>query len=127
MDALHPPPFASALLVAVILLVGNLVVILMMHLCANGTIPRGGLAGIRTGATTSSDAAWEAGHRAARPVAQVGNGIAAVLAAATLALSGTVAPYLVVLGAAVVVSLASVAIGAVVAHWAAAKALGTRS
>lgn len=126
MEGFQPPPFASALLVAIILIVGNLIVILMMHLCASGTIPRGGLAGIRTGATRSSDAAWEAGHLAARPISQVGNGVAAVLAATSLVLSSTVVPYLLALGAAVAVSLASVVIAAVVAHRAANRVLEER-
>lgn len=119
MDQFQPPPFLSALLVAVILILGNLLVVLMTHLCANGTIPRGGLAGIRTAATRSSDAAWEAGHVAARPVAQIGNGLAAVLAASTLTLATTVVPYLAVLGAAVVCSLGSVVTAIFVAHRAA--------
>lgn len=119
MEGFQPPPFVSALLVAVILTVGNLLVILMVHLCANGTIPRGGLAGIRTAATRSSDAAWETGHRAARPVMDVGNGLAAVLGAGTLFVANTVVPYLIMLGAAAILSLVSVVVSWVVAHRAA--------
>ncbi len=35
---------------------------------AKGTLPRNGAIGIRTKATKSSDAAWDAGHRAAVPI-----------------------------------------------------------
>lgn len=38
---------------------------------ARGDLPRSGAVGIRTGALKASDAAWEAGHRAAEPVARV--------------------------------------------------------
>lgn len=123
MEGFQPPPIGSAILVAVLLVVGNLLVILMMHLCASGSIARGGLAGIRTGATRASDAAWEAGHRAARPIAQVGNGLGAVLGAASLLVANTVLPYLSVLGASVAVSLGSVVMAVIVAHRAANREL----
>lgn len=121
MEGFQPPPFGLAILVAVLLLAGNVIVILMTQLCENGTITRGGLAGIRTAATRASDEAWQAGHRAALPVARIGNGFAAVLAAGTLLASGTVVPYLVILGIAVAVSLISVAVGALVANRAAGR------
>lgn len=125
MEGFQPPPIASAILVAILLVVGNLLVILMLTLCANGTIMRGGLAGIRTGATRSSDEAWLGGHIAARPIAQIGNGVGAVLGAATLLVSHTVGPYLSVLGATVVVTLGAVVVASVVAHRA-ARRIGPR-
>lgn len=39
----------------------------MVSACASGSLPRNGAVGIRTKATKSSDAAWDAGHRAAVP------------------------------------------------------------
>ncbi|MGO2112202.1 MAG: SdpI family protein [Pseudoclavibacter sp.] len=122
MEGFQPPPIGSAILVAIILLAGNLLVILMISLCANGTIQRGGLAGIRTGATRASDAAWRAGHLAARPVAQVGHGIASVLAAASLFASATVLPYLLVLACAIAASVVAIVVSAIVAHRAADRA-----
>lgn len=123
MEGFQSPPIGSAILVAVLLVLGNLIVILMITMCANGTITRGGLAGIRTGATRMSDAAWSVGHIAARPVAQVGNGLGAVIGAASLFASNTVVPYLVMLGIAVVVTLGSVLVASIVAHRAATREL----
>lgn len=119
MEGFQPPPFASALIVAILLIVGNGIVILMTTMCARGAITRGGLAGIRTGATRYSDAAWTAGHVAALPIARIGNGLGMVAAASTMLLSTTVVPYLWALGITVVVTLGSVVASAVVAHRAA--------
>lgn len=41
--------------------------IALAHWADNGNLERNGLIGIRTPATLQSDAAWEAGHRAAAP------------------------------------------------------------
>ena len=123
MEGFQPPPLGSAILVAILLVVGNAIVILMVHLCANGTIRPGGLAGIRTAATRSSDAAWMAGHRAARPGTDAVNGLAAVVAAATLFVASTVVPYLVALGFAIVLTLLGVVVNGIVADRAARKEL----
>ena len=121
LEGFQPPPLASAIFIAAILVVGNALVILMISLCANGTISRGGLAGIRTGNTRASEAAWEAGHRAATPVTRVGNGIGALLGAATLFAASTVEPYLLLLLAAVAVTLSTVVVATIVAHRAAGR------
>lgn len=121
MDGFQSPPFASAAFVAVVLALGNLVAILTTQLCASGTIQRGGLAGIRTNATRASDAAWQAGHRAALPIARVGNGAGVVTALLTLLAAKTVLPYLLLLGVAVLLALGSVLTAAVVAHRAASR------
>ncbi|KAB1662547.1 hypothetical protein F8O01_00960 [Pseudoclavibacter chungangensis] len=123
MDGFQSPPIGSAILVAILLIVGNAIVILTVRLCASGRILPGGLAGIRTAATRSSDAAWIAGHRAARPVADIGQGLGAVAGAVTLVVSGTVVPYLVTLGITIVLTLGSVVTGAIVADRAARREL----
>ncbi|GGA65626.1 hypothetical protein GCM10011490_15350 [Pseudoclavibacter endophyticus] len=122
MEGYQSPPIGMAILIAILLLAGNLLVILTISLCANGTITRGGLAGIRTAATRVSEAAWTAGHAAALPVARVGHGVGAVCAVGSLLVSNTVLPYLLVLGTAVAVMIVSVVVEAVVAHRAAERA-----
>lgn len=123
MEGFQPPPLASAVLVAIILVVGNAIVMAMIRLCANGTILPGGLAGIRTAATRSSDAAWIAGHRAARPLTDLGNGLGIVLAVATVFAASTVIPYLVLLGLTIVATLGTVVASAFVADRAARRVL----
>lgn len=124
MEGLQPPPFASALLVAVLLSVGNLVMLLTVRLAVNGSLPPGLLAGYRTAATRSSDAAWIAAHRAALPVNRLGAVAGALLAAGTLPLAGTPVPYLLALALTVLVTLGHAVIGLVLAQRAAKRELG---
>lgn len=71
---------------------------------ARGSVPRNGLAGIRTGRTTASDAAWAAAHRAAlSPTAVVSGvaaafGIALIVAGAVSATDDPTAPVAVLFG-----------------------------
>lgn len=53
-------------------------------LIAAGQLPRNGLVGIRTRSTRRSDAAWEAGHRAAAPTLRISGVAALVLVALAL-------------------------------------------
>ncbi|RNL86933.1 SdpI family protein [Halostreptopolyspora alba] len=53
----------------------------------DGTLPRNGFVGIRTAATTHSEAAWSAGHHAAEPLTRVIAYVAVVAAVVTVALA----------------------------------------
>lgn len=51
---------------------------------AKGSLPRNGAVGIRTKATKSSDAAWDAGHRAAVPMMRVTTWFGVLLTVVTI-------------------------------------------
>lgn len=75
--------------VASISLAGGLIVIAvvcgaMSAMIASGALTRNGLVGIRTRATRRSDAAWSAGHEAARPAVRVTTVVSAAAALATV-------------------------------------------
>lgn len=57
----------SVLSLAVGLLTVTLVAFALARMIAGGGLPRNSVVGIRTAATTSSDGAWEVGHRQAVP------------------------------------------------------------
>lgn len=56
---------------------------------ADGRLPRNGWAGIRTGATGASDAAWRAGHQAALPISRT-TGVAALLIGLAMIVDGLI-------------------------------------
>jgi hypothetical protein len=76
-------PVAAALLVGILCLVTGAAVSVLNRRAADGRLGRNGVAGIRTPATMRSDAAWRAGHAAARGLSDV--------AAAVFALTGLAA------------------------------------
>ena len=86
--------------VAVSVVLVGIVVRLITAQAADGHLDRNGVVGIRTRATTRSDAAWRAGHAAALPTirvgALVGYALAAVTVGAAFVLSGR--PYALILG-----------------------------
>ena len=61
-------------------LVAGIAIVVIGWMGLTGSLPRNGFAGVRTRFTKSSDAAWEATHRAAGPYLVFG-GIAAIMVA----------------------------------------------
>lgn len=123
MNALQAPPLMAAVAVALILVIGNGLVLLSVRMAARGSLGRWSFAGIRTPATRMSDEAWLAGHRAALPIAYAGHGTAILFAVASLFASSAPMPYLVCLGVAVLGAITGVIGGFVVAHRAARSTL----
>lgn len=121
MEALQPPPFALALLVALLLCGGNVMNLIIIRMAANGTIRRQALAGYRTGATLASDAAWISGHRSALPLNRVGAVAGMLLATGSALAARSVALYLVLLALAVLVTIAHIVAAFVIAHRTAKK------
>lgn len=107
--ALNPPGIAIAIVLGLLLLVGNLLAIFATRMAATGRMDRASMGGIRTSSTRLSDATWEAAHRAALPWVYVLNGIGAVGGVATMCLGLTVVPFLISCG----ISVACTATGAV--------------
>jgi hypothetical protein len=81
---------------------------------ARGSLPRNGLAGVRTRITMSSDVAWQTGHRAAlRPTVIAGSAVV-VWCAVSIALEPLRHPVSVLVAAAVL--LAGALLSVPVAH-----------
>lgn len=118
---MHAPELLG-LLTALIVVVGNAIVLYSIRAALSGAITPDTPGGIRTWATRTSSAAWEAGHRAAWPWALALNGAALVAALIAGACAWTVMPFLVALGAALVLSIAGAVVQLVVAHRAAQHA-----
>ena len=76
-------PLAASVLVALVLVGAGLLVASVTRRAADGRLPRNDVAGLRTRATLRSDAAWRAGHAAARGASDA--------AGAALALTGLAA------------------------------------
>ncbi|MEO7124429.1 MAG: SdpI family protein [Lacisediminihabitans sp.] len=92
---------------------------LIMHGCASGRIPINQFVGIRLPSVMASSGAWLAGHKAAIPIAWVGAVLCAALAWASASRvfpAGADSPFMV---AAIVVLLAAVIVGSMLAHRAA--------
>lgn len=122
LNAFQAPPLISAILLTLILAVGNALALFQVHLGATGRLPFTGIAGIKTPATRESQAAWEAGHRAAWPWALAGNGGAILAAVAMLFAKDSAAPWLLALGAAILLAGIGVVGGLIAAHRAAKRA-----
>lgn len=124
---LQPPGLVMSLLLAAIIVVGNALVLVAVRGSATGRFgPYSGLIGVRTAATRSSDAAWQAAHRAVWPWALGCNGVALVAAVLGGAAGNTVAPFLVCMGISVAAMLAGAIAQLVVGHRAAQRELGER-
>ncbi|MEF3322827.1 SdpI family protein [Gulosibacter sp. GYB002] len=122
---LQPPGLVMSLLLAAIIVVGNTLTLVAIHGSAAGRFgPFSGILGVRTAATRSSEAAWQAAHRAAWPWALGCNGAAIVAAAVGGMLGTTVTPFLVLMGLAIAASLAGAVAQIVVGHRAAVRELG---
>lgn len=116
-----------SLLLAAIIVVGNTLVLIAVRGSATGRFgPYSGLLGVRTAATRSSEAAWQAAHRAAWPWTLGCNGVALVAAALGGALGNTVAPFLACMGLSVAAMIAGAITQLVVGHRAAQRELGER-
>jgi len=66
--------------VAYILAAAMLLVVVVTQLAASGRISRNGFIGIRIPSTMTSDAAWTAGHKAARLPSWIGFALVAITA-----------------------------------------------
>lgn len=71
-------------------MVGGMMVAIA-RMSANGSLIRNGAVGIRTSKTQASDAAWEAGHKAAAPVMR-GSGVVSLALGVALVISGFMWP-----------------------------------
>ena len=111
------------LISALVLMLAGILVVVVSERAASGRLGINSLAGIRTGALMASEAAWTAGHRAAR--------IPTDLAGLVLFLAGAVAQVFrlgepatgAIVVSAAVASVVLIVIGAVVATPAANRAL----
>lgn len=68
----EPIPVFAAVVVGVCLVLGGLVVGLVVRRAASGRLGPNHWAGIRIPSMMRSAAAWQAGHRAARPLTDIG-------------------------------------------------------
>jgi hypothetical protein len=107
---------------SVVLLIANVVIVAVVLLCASGHIPVNPVAGIRSRTVRASEAAWCAGHKAARPATVTGCLLAAALLAASLFPVGAEVESALVL-AAVIMMVVSLVVGAVFANRAATAVL----
>ncbi|WP_311477147.1 SdpI family protein [uncultured Gulosibacter sp.] len=124
---LQPPGLTMSLLLAAIIVVGNALTLIAVRGSATGRFgPYSGLIGVRTAAARSSDAAWQAAHRAAWPWALGCNGVALVAAALGGALGNTVMPFLACMGISVAAMLVGAIAQLIVGHRAAQRELGER-
>lgn len=105
METLSPPGIAVAVVLGLLLVVGNALAITATRLAATGRMDRASMGGIRTPTTRFSDAAWLGAHQAALPWVLVCNGAGAALGAAGMFLGTTVTPFLYVMSAAVLFTL----------------------
>jgi uncharacterized membrane protein len=97
---------------AVVLIAADLIVAIVVVLAARGVIRRNPVAGIRTGRTRRSEAAWEAAHRAALVPSTVSAGVSLLLAIGAIVASG--APTAAVLLAFAVVAILAGAVWSIV-------------
>ena len=90
-----------ALLIAIV----DVLSVVLVALSARGVIRRNAIAGIRTGLTRRSEAAWENAHRAGLIPITGGSGISLALAVAAIAISGDVSAAWFLLGLSIVALL----------------------
>lgn len=87
-------PLAARIGIGLLLLLTGAAVAAVSSRAADGRLRRNALAGIRTGATLASEAAWVAGQQAARPLSDAGGaafgvtGLPAALAPRAAAFAG---------------------------------------
>lgn len=109
MENMQAPGVAMAIILGLMLVIGNFTSLAAIRLAIAGRIDPSTLGGIRTNATRASDEAWRAAHEAAWPWALVLNGLGLIAGIATMFLGTTVTPFLVAGGTSVICT----AIGAV--------------
>jgi hypothetical protein len=71
-------PVAARLLLGLLCVVSGIAVALVNRRAADGRLRRNAVAGIRIRSTLRSDAAWRAGHAAARPASDAAGAVFAV-------------------------------------------------
>lgn len=118
---MQPPGVALAVVLGLMLVVGNALAIAGIWLAVTGHIGPDSLGGIRTNATRASEAAWRAAHRAALPVRLVGNGLALGCGVGVMFAGNTVMPFLVLVAVAVVLAALAMLGGVLVGHRAALR------
>jgi len=91
-----------ALLVAIV----DVLSVVLVALSARGVIKHNAIAGIRTGLTRRSEAAWENAHRAGLIPISVGGAVSLALAIATIIMARDVSAAWFLLGLAIVALLA---------------------
>ncbi len=91
-----------ALLIAIV----DVLSVVLVALSARGVIKRNTIAGIRTGLTRRSEAAWENAHRAGLIPITVGAAVSLALAIATIVISRDIGVAWLLLGLAIVTLLA---------------------
>ena len=79
-------PLVAQLLVGTLVLATAAAISVVSRRAADGRLRRNGVAGIRTPATLRSDAAWRAGHEAARGLSDASGAVFAVTGMAALVL-----------------------------------------
>ena len=79
-------PLAARVLVGALLLLTGATVSEVSRRAADGRLRRNGVAGIRTRSTMRSDAAWQAGHEAARGLSDASGAVFAVSGVAAIVL-----------------------------------------
>ena len=125
MESLNPPGIAVAVVLGLLLLVGNALSILATRMAVTGRLDRSSMGGIRTSSTRFSDESWTAAHRAALPWVTVCNGLGGVLGVVTMWLGLTVTPFLVTVGVAVFATVVGAVAQLIVGERAAARAVRT--
>lgn len=121
MESLNPPGIAVAVVLGLLLVVGNLLAITATRMAATGRLDRAGMAGIRTSSTRLSEATWLGAHRAALPWVLVCNGAGALAGIVTMLLGTTVMPFLVATGTSVFFTAAGAISQMIVGERAAAR------
>lgn len=123
MESLNPPGIAVAVVLGLLLLVGNALSILATRMAVTGRLDRSSMGGIRTSSTRFSDESWTAAHRAALPWVTVCNGLGGTLGAVTMWLGLTVTPFLVTVGVAVLATVVGAVAQLIVGERAAARVI----
>ena len=121
MESLNPPGIAVAVVLGLLLLVGNALSILATRMAVTGRLDRSSMGGIRTSSTRFSDESWTAAHRAALPWVTVCNGLGGALGVVTMWLGLTVTPFLVTVGVAVFATVVGAVAQLIVGERAAAR------
>ncbi|HEY9290961.1 MAG TPA: SdpI family protein [Microlunatus sp.] len=116
------PGLTSAIVTATLLTAAMVGLIAISRLLANGTIGPNPMIGFRLRPLLRSEQAWQSGHRAAVGPMTVAGVIGIVALIASVLLSGSVMPYLVMLGIAVVSLVTGVIVATVRAVSAARRA-----
>lgn len=118
---MYGPAVVTAIIAAVLLSVAAAGIVAICWIAADGTLGPNPMAGLRTRSLLRSEAAWQAGHRAAvRPMA-VAAVVAIVAAIGSVFATGDLAAYLVTLGIAVVAIVTGLIAATVVAGRAARR------